>query len=234
MRPSGRLEPLLSLASAQPTPLLQSILLDALPGMHVETAGRLAALARIRDVAVDETIFHRGEAVPMILVLEGYGVFRRLTVGGQQVDLGITDQGQVYGIIAIASTISSADLVALTDCRIAFWPGPEARRLAAADAGFALAIIDRQAEFLRVMTENVDGYLHQGARRRVTRVLVRHLDLFFGDDPVLSRSHLPALVGTSREMTSRVLRELEREGILARIGRSGLRLLRPEGLREDG
>ena len=55
-------------------------------------------------------------------------------------------------------------------------------------------------------------------------------DLFFADPPVLSRSHLPALVGTSREMTGRVLRQLEREGMVARVGRNGLRLLRPDRL----
>jgi CRP-like cAMP-binding protein len=64
----------------------------------------------------------------------------------------------------------------------------------------------------------------------VIRVLARHQDMFFGDPVILSRSHLPGLVGTSREMTGRVLRELEREGTVARVGRSGLRLLRPEQL----
>jgi CRP-like cAMP-binding protein len=50
---------------------------------------------------------------------------------------------------------------------------------------------------------------------------------------LLSRAHLPSLVGTSREMTGRVLRELEREGTVARVGRTGLRLLRPDLLDAD-
>jgi hypothetical protein len=37
-------------------------------------------------------------------------------------------------------------------------------------------------------------------------------------------------VGTSRQMTGRVLRELEREGILVRTGRHGLQLLSPDTL----
>jgi CRP-like cAMP-binding protein len=86
------------------------------------------------------------------------------------------------------------------------------------------------ASFLSILTVKLDGFLHQDARRRVIRVLVRHRDLFFVDPPVLTRSHLPGLVGTSREMTGRVLRELEREGTIARVGRSGLTLLRPERL----
>ena len=47
---------------------------------------------------------------------------------------------------------------------------------------------------------------------------------------MLTRSHLPGLVGTSREMTARVLRQLEREGTVERYGRTGLRLLRPDRL----
>ena len=41
---------------------------------------------------------------------------------------------------------------------------------------------------------------------------------------------LPELVATSREMTGRVVRDLEREGVIARVGRRGLRLLNPVAL----
>ncbi len=44
---------------------------------------------------------------------------------------------------------------------------------------------------------------------------------------------MPSLVGTSREMTGRVLRELERERLIARVGHRGLRLLRPDRLELD-
>jgi Crp-like helix-turn-helix domain len=71
-------------------------------------------------------------------------------------------------------------------------------------------------------------YMHQDSRRRVLRMLARHQDLFFCDPPVLTRGHIPGLVGTTREMTGNVLRQLEREGIIAREGRSGLRLLHPD------
>jgi CRP-like cAMP-binding protein len=123
--------------------------------------------------------------------------------------------------------------VALTEFEVALWRSPEIRDLAATDPGFALAVIELMAGFLNTLTEKVDGFLHQDARRRVVRVLARHRELFFGNPAVLSRSHLPSLVGTSREMTGRVLRELEREGMLARVGRTGLRLLRPDRLDAD-
>jgi CRP-like cAMP-binding protein len=66
----------------------------------------------------------------------------------------------------------------------------------------------------------------------VLRVLARDRELFFCDPAVLNRTHLPGLVGTSREMTRRVLRQLEREGTLARVGSTGLQLLQPTRLEE--
>jgi CRP-like cAMP-binding protein len=125
---------------------------------------------------------------------------------------------------------SSVALVAVTECEIAQWPGAELRALAAADPALALAAIGSLAASMRAAVERVDGLHHQDARRRVVRILAQHRDLFFGDPAVLSRAHLPGLVGTSREMTGRVLRQLEREGILRRVGPSGLMLLRSDQL----
>jgi CRP-like cAMP-binding protein len=84
--------------------------------------------------------------------------------------------------------------------------------------------------FLLQATERVDGFFYQDTRRRVLRVLINYGELFFGRPAVLSRSHLPSLVGTTREMTGRVIRALESEGLVARVGPRGLALLSAEGL----
>ena len=118
----------------------------------------------------------------------------------------------------------------MTECVVAQWPGPLIRALVVADSGLALAAIDSMAGSLHDTIERIEGFVHQNARRRVLRVLATYRELFFGDPVVLSRAHLPGLVGTSREMTGRVLRQLERDGVITREGRVGLRLLRPDRL----
>jgi CRP-like cAMP-binding protein len=205
----------------------------ALPGSRYETSQLLAEAAHVRRVRTEELVFRQGEPIPLTLMIRGYGVFRRTTVDGQQLIIGIANPGEMHGFSSVASTNSTVDLVALMDCEVALWRGPEVRRLAASDPGFALAMIDKMALSLKMVTQKVDGFLHQNARRRVIRVLARHRDLFFSSPVLLSRAHLPSLVGTSREMTGRVLRELEREGTVARVGRTGLRLLRPDRLDAD-
>jgi CRP-like cAMP-binding protein len=209
---------------------LQALVEASLPGIHLESASILADAARLRHVPIEAAIFRQGAEVRLTLILRGYAGFRRTTADGQQVTVGIAYPGELYGISSVSATISTVDMIALTDCVVAVWSGQELRRLAAADAGLALGILDRLAGFLNILTVKLDGFLHQDARRRVVRILARHRDLFFAEPPVLSRAHLPGLVGTSREMTGRVLRQLEHEGTLARVGPAGLRLLDPDRL----
>jgi CRP-like cAMP-binding protein len=121
-------------------------------------------------------------------------------------------------------------MVALTPSPAAVWRADEVRSLAAHDPGFALDAVDAILALFEEVVARLDGLLYQDALRRVARVLNVHADLFFAESPVLTRAHLPTLVGTSREMTGRVLRILESRRLVARVGRDRLRLLDPDGL----
>ena len=149
---------------------LQALIETSLPGSRPESARILAKSAHVRRVRRHETIFRQGEELSLTLLVHGHGAFRRTTVDGQQVTVGIAYPGELFGLTSISATISSVDLVALTDGEVATWPGQEARQLAAIDPGLALDIIDRLASFLSILTVKVDGFLHQDARRRVIRV----------------------------------------------------------------
>ena len=200
----------------------------ALRDCRPETIASLVGMARIRRLGPGERIYPRGEPAPMTLILDGYGISCRTTADGHELCGGVAPQGVLFGYSGISETNSSVEFKALTDCLVATWPGSEMRELIRGDVELGLAAIDSMAISLHAAMEGIDGFLHQDARRRVLRILARHRGLFFSDPPVLTRAHLAGLVGTSQEMTRRVLRQLEREGAIARVGRSGLRLLRPE------
>jgi CRP-like cAMP-binding protein len=201
-----------------------------LPDLRPETIDRLGLLARIRSLRVGDVIYGQGDRVPLTLILEGYAVARRTTADGQELLSGVAPAGVVFGYSGIGGQRSSVEMIAITPATVAQWAGSDVRPLVAADAGFALTAIDAMAGSLHQTMEQIEGYLHQDGRRRVLRILARHRDLFFGEPPILNRSHLAGLVGTSPEMTRRVLRELEREGTVRRVGRVALELLRPERL----
>ena len=213
-----------------PRPSLRDYLEPALPSARIETIDRMIDTARRRDVHQGEYIYRQGEPVPLTLIVEGYGAARRTTSGGKELVSGVAQSGVLFGWSGLASVPSSVELVALTECKIGQWPGDEVRALAATDPGLALGAIDSMAWSLHQTVERIEGFLHQDARLRVLRVLAQYRTLFFDEPPVLTRTHLPGLVGTSREMTGHVLRQLEREGTIARVGRAGLRLLRPDQL----
>jgi CRP-like cAMP-binding protein len=206
------------------------LLVLSLPGCQPETIERLIQTARRRSVKPGEQIYRQGEVVPLTLILEGYGAARRTTIDGKELVSGVAPAGVLFGWSGLTAVPSSVEIVALTECEVAQWPGAEIRLLASADSGLALAAIDSMAWSLHQTVERIEGFLHQDGRLRVLRILAKHRDLFFGPSPVLTRAHLPGLVGTSREMTGHVLRQLEREGTVARVGRTGLKLLRPDQL----
>jgi CRP-like cAMP-binding protein len=209
---------------------LRAQLVETLATCRPETVASLVDSARLRVVQPGESIYEQGETVPLTLILRGYGVAERMTADGHMLMSGVAPAGVLFGFSGIASTQSSVEITALAECEVAQWAGPEFRTLVAGDPGLALAAIDSMAASLHSTIELIEGFLHQDARRRVLRILARHRKLFFEEPAVLNRTHLPGLVGTSREMTRRVLRQLEREGTVARHGRVGLRLLEPERL----
>jgi CRP/FNR family cyclic AMP-dependent transcriptional regulator len=213
--------------------LMQEFLTRDLAGWSPETIATLLETARVRSVAPGDTVYAQGEPVPLTLILRGYGAARRTTAGGQEIVSGIAPAGELFGWSGINDAPSSVQLLALTACEVAQWPGHEIRGLVAADPALALIAIDSMAASLHATVERIEGFLHQDARRRVLRILGRHRELFFSDPPILTRAHLPGLVGTSREMTGRVLRQLESEGSVKRFGRASLRLLRPDQLEAD-
>jgi len=209
---------------------LRESLNEILRECRPETIDAMVATARIRTVHAGENIYLQGEPVPMTLILEGYGIARRTTSDGQQIFSGVSPSGVLYGYSGIAGSISTVEIVALTECIAAQWRGSEIRELAQSDQALAVRAIDELSRSLHALMESIEGFMHQDARRRVLRILAKHRALFFGDPPVLTRAHLSGLVGTTQEMTRRVLRQLESEGTIVREGRSGLRLLRPDRL----
>jgi CRP-like cAMP-binding protein len=214
--------------------ILREHLSARLPSCKPETISSLVDSAKLRSVRPGESIYAQGEPVPLTLILTGYGVAQRTTGDGQEFMSGVAPSGVLFGYSGIASTSSSIALLALTDCEVAQWPGAEFRQLIATDMALGFVAIDSMAASLHDAMARIEGFLHQDARRRVLRVLARYRDLFFGEPAVLTRAQLPGLVGTSREMTRRVLRQLEAEGTVRRVGRHGIQLLRPERLEAEG
>jgi CRP-like cAMP-binding protein len=210
---------------------LRQLLERAWPGAASGSIERLADDAQVTRLDRGEVIFRQGESIPVTLVMDGYAAVRRTTWSGHEVVHRIAEPGDLFGE-GIAGQLAIADLVAITPTLVGLWPGADVRNGVVTDPGLAVAVIDGLGRQVVAMSQRIDSFIDQNARGRVLRVLSDYRDLFFSEPPVLSRTLLPGLVGASREMTGRVIRGLEREGMIARSGRAGLRLLSPSALEE--
>jgi CRP/FNR family transcriptional regulator len=208
------------------------LLRAAFPQSQSRTRSALVKTATVRPFQPGETILRQGDEWPLALVLDGHLAFRRTTPDGRQLIVRLIGRAQLAAVMPLAGRPAVADAVALTPGDIALWRGGDVRSTAARDPGLGLDLLDHVLNTFEEIVLRLDAQMHQDALRRVARVLDQHAHLFFADKPVLTRTQLPILVGTSREMTSRVLRILESRSLVARVGRSGLRLLDPDGLAE--
>ncbi|HXU84878.1 MAG TPA: Crp/Fnr family transcriptional regulator [Verrucomicrobiae bacterium] len=211
---------------------LPNLLAEVFPQSRPETRTALVNTASIQKFGTGQTMFRQGDSTPVALVMDGHVAIRRTSPDGRQLIVRIVRRGKLGAFFPINARPSAADLVALTPTPVALWAGPWFRSLARSDPGLAVDLLDHVLITYEEVVGRLDSLIYQDALRRVARILHLHADLFFADDPVLTRDYLPTLVGTSREMTGRVLRILEARSLVARVGRDRLRLLDPAGLAE--
>jgi CRP-like cAMP-binding protein len=189
----------------------------AFPSSRQTTRTRLASSAMVRQARPGETVLQQGDEDHVGLVLTGYVACRRTTLDGRHVTPRVAGVGQLAPVLPLARRPAAIDVVAITDARLAIWSGQTLRGIAMSDCGVAAGILDRALEAFEVVIGGIDGLLYQDALARVARVLTMHRSHFFGPRAILGRADLPALVGTSREMTGRVLRALEAQKVLVRL-----------------
>jgi CRP-like cAMP-binding protein len=209
---------------------LPALLSEVFPNSRPDSRQALAASASVRTFATGQPILHQGDERSFALILGGQVAFRRTTVDGRQLIMLIVSRGALAAFLPLASRPISVDVLPLTPAPAAVWQSATIRSLASTDPGLAIDILDHVLATFEEIIDRLDAFQYQNALRRVARVLNLHTHLFFSEPAVLTRRHLPSMVGTSREMTGRVLRALESRGLVARVGRSRLRLLDPAGL----
>jgi CRP-like cAMP-binding protein len=222
----------LSTDAAARAAALQSLLSEVFPQSRTESRTALVNTASVQTFRAGQTIFRQGDTTPIALVLGGHIAIRRTSLDGRQLMFRIIGRGKLAAFFPLKARPSAADLIALTPAPVALWTGPWLRSLATLDPGLAVDILDHVLVTYEEVVLRLDSLLYQDALKRVARILNHHADLFFADRPVLTRDYLPSLVGTSREMTGRVLRVLESRSLVARVGRDRLRLLDAAGLAE--
>jgi CRP-like cAMP-binding protein len=166
-------------------------------------------------------------------VLGGHVMDRRVAETGQVYAALIAGPGYLGGLRSISDPNAEAfyELVALTDGSWATWDPGFVRGLAQEDGGLAVGLLDQASDFGAVLNLRLDERSLQTARQRMASILIRYGKAIFDTPhPVARRADLAAMIGTSRVMMGRALRDLEADGLVEREHGGGIRILDEERL----
>jgi CRP-like cAMP-binding protein len=204
-----------------------------LPAAGTGTLRRLELAAQQRTFVRRDLLHRRGIQLPPFVMLEGHVMARRVAETGQVRAALIAGPGYLGGTRSISDPDGEAlyELVALTDGTWATWDPRFVRELALQDAGLAVGLLDQSSEFAAVLNMRLDERSFENARQRLAVILTRYGKVIFDTPhPVAQRADLAAMIGTSRVMMYRALRELESAGLVSRQRAGGINVLDEDGL----
>jgi CRP-like cAMP-binding protein len=204
-----------------------------LSGADVSTLHRLERAAQRHAFSRRDVLHTRGIQLPPFVTLDGHVIARRIAETGQVRAALIAGPGYLGGLRSISDPDAEAiyELVALTDGSWATWDPHFVRDVALQDAGLAVGLLDKSAEFSMVLNMRLDERSFQNVRQRLALILTRYGKVIFDTpNPVAQRADLAAMVGASRVMMYRALRELEAEGLVERQRGGGIVVLDEERL----
>jgi CRP-like cAMP-binding protein len=209
-----------------------------------KAAADLAGGAHVVPYEKDSIIFHAGEAADLVYVLiSGEAKLQYSADDGASLLVSIARGGDMLGMFAPdlgpPSKVRPEQLFtaqALSRCTVAIIPTARfAHGLQQLPAEQLVRVLMRGREdWIRLCRRSFD-YLTMSIRRRLTHALAEiaaHFGLSDAHGRLitlrLSHEELAALVGASRPMVSKHLKELENEGVLTRE-RGRYRMLLPLG-----
>jgi CRP-like cAMP-binding protein len=203
------------------------------PGADASTLSRLERAARTQTFCRRDILHARGIALPPFVVLDGHVMDRRVAETGQVYAALIAGPGYLGGLRSISDPRAEAfyELVALTDGSWATWDPGFVRGLAEEDGRLAVGLLDQASDFGAVLNLRLDERSFETARQRMAAILTRYGKAIFDTPhPVARRADLAAMIGTSRVMMGRALRDLEADGLVEREHGGGIKILDAERL----
>lgn len=211
----------------------QASLLDALAhgGWPSKAAAELARGAHVVSYEKDGVIFHAGEAADLVyILLSGEAKLRYDAEDGTGLLVTIARGGQVLGDFEPDATLRGPrggqpfTAQALSSCRVAIISASRiAHGLQQLPSEQVVRILERRREGWTLLCCRLLEYLAMNVRSRLRHALGEVADQFGVADERgrlitlrLSHEDLAAMVGASRPMVSKHLKELESDGTVAR------------------
>jgi CRP/FNR family transcriptional regulator, anaerobic regulatory protein len=204
-----------------------------LPGCEPGFLQELRQAAMPVRLERDAFICHQGSACgSLALVLEGAARIYKLGESGREITLYRVGRGESC-VLTASCILSDLPFPAFAVCEepieAVAVPAGAARRWLADSAGWRHFLFDTVARRLSEVITLVEEVAFRRMDSRIADYLLRRAEL--GGDPSIHCTHqeIASDLGTSREVVTRILKDLESRGLL-RTARGSLVLLDPQRL----
>jgi CRP/FNR family cyclic AMP-dependent transcriptional regulator len=147
---------------------------------------------------------------------------------GHEMVLSTQGPGEYFGEMVLDEGPRSASIMTLEPARFLVVPKKDFREFVLKNPGFALHLIDKLIQRARVLTESVKSLALMDVYGRVARLLLELAEEKDGKQVIpqrLTQQEIASRIGASREMVSRILKDLAQGGYLTQ-SRAGIVLHR--------
>lgn len=206
------------MGSDQKTPLETVALFDTL---STEEMSALTSRAPLRSFPKNAVLVNEGDETDSLYIIQSGKVKIYLSDSeGKEIILTIQGPGEYFGEISLLdSAPRSASAMTLEECKIHVIPKRDVEQFLVQNPSASLRIIQGLTRSLRRLTESVRSLALQDVYGRIASTLIKMAE-DFGEGRLIIRQRLThrdiaAMVGSSREMVSRIMKDLSRGGYIS-------------------
>lgn len=203
-------------------------------GLPDEALARVAQVASMRCFPRGQAVVREGESCDYVyFVLTGHLKVVVSNEDGREVILSLLEQGELFGEMSMfGDQPRSASVVAVTSADLMMIAKGDFRLLMEEHFELAWRLMCNLADRLRAADRKIENLALLDVYGRVARLLLDMAEDVHGERRVkrkVSKQDIARMIGASREMVSRVMKELGQRGL---IEESSQGILLHEGLQE--
>lgn len=174
----------------------------------------LEAVAKRRKYKKGSIILSRGDTTSYLYVLMSGQVDAYIEEDDRRIIVNTISSGESFGELAmLAGEPRSANIIAVKDCEVLVLQQEHIYKYLAESSEFGRNIIQMLAKRVIALTEDVSCFALFDVYHRLARALEHHADSGITDR--LTQQEIADRVGSSREMVSRILKDLRTGGYIS-------------------
>lgn len=187
--------------------------------LDAEVLAQMSKHGIVREFRARTVVVTEGdETDALYVILDGRLRAYVSDADGREAVLSVMGPGEYFGELAYDHRPRSASVMTLEPCRILVVPHSEFAAFVERNPAFARHFIGKLIHHIRTLTENVRSLALMDAYGRVARLLLESSVQEGGEQYVpgrLTQADIASRVGCSREMVSRILKDLVQGGYVA-------------------